>query len=129
MCLAENDAALTLHFVIAELVPAIHRGADVIGDRARRARFALHSCCTMDCRNMSGNDSVGGVKFSPSARSDGGVPEGGGGGWCGMTAETEPRANTPSRRCLTPPSTFAKAAVDEGENVSVAITLNEHLKN
>jgi hypothetical protein len=54
--------------VIAGLVPAIHRGANVICDRARRARFALHSCCTIDCRNKSGNDSIGCVEFSPSAQ-------------------------------------------------------------
>jgi hypothetical protein len=57
----KNDAAFNLLFVIAGLVPAIHRGANVICDRARRARFALHSCSTMDRRNKSGNDSIGGI--------------------------------------------------------------------
>jgi hypothetical protein len=59
----KNDAGLTLLFVIAGLVPAIQRGANVICD------LALHSCCTMDCRNKSGNDSIGGVKLSPSTQS------------------------------------------------------------
>jgi hypothetical protein len=96
----KNDAALTLFFVIAGLVPAIHHGPNVICDCAPGARFALHSCCTMDCRNKSGNDSIGGVKLSPSTQS-GGTPSNrlrlrkGGGRWCGTTDESEPGASPP----------------------------------
>jgi hypothetical protein len=111
----KNVAAFTLLFVSAGRVPAIHRGANVICDRARRARFALHSCCTMDCRNRSGNDSIGGVKLSTSARR---------GGWRGTTAESEPRANTPSRRCRTPPAPKAeeeKGTVAFDSSAAVAV--------
>lgn len=44
-----------------------------------------------------------------------GVPEVGAGACCGKSVENELGSNTPSRRCRTPPSTFAKATVDEGE--------------
>ena len=63
--------------VIAGLVPAIHRWSSALFGRACHARIELQTCGTMDCRNKSGNDNH--LKFSPSARSDGGVPAGGGG--------------------------------------------------